>query len=191
MIYTVINFLETIKNPKRGGKYYERQRQLNKQVNEKNVSSFLEGFAEEFKRLNIQYAEAEFSGGHDEGGYDSFTWLDKDKKEINLKDCNNKSYYIRTLVKRQYDDADKGVKKIDVFYYDECKYETLENISLDDIFWKLGALDRFGSFAGEYNVNGTVLLNVITGEYKLEGNETVEDWQPLNDSGRISVTLTE
>ena len=82
-------------------------------------------------------------------------------------------------------------KKIDVFYYDDCKYQTLEDISIDEIFWKLGALDRFGSFAGEFNVNGTVLLNVITGEYKLEGNETVEDWQPLNDSGRISVTLTE
>jgi len=191
MIYTVINFLETIKNPKRGGKYYERQRQLTKQINEKNISNYLEGFAEEFKRLNIQYAEAEFSGGHDEGGYDSFVWLDKNKNEVKLTDCVNKSYYTRTLVKRQYDDADKGVKKIDVFYYDECKYETLENISLDDIFWKLGALDQFGSFAGEFNVNGTVLLNVITGEYKLEGNETVEEWLPLKSSGRISVTLTE
>jgi hypothetical protein len=191
MIYTVINFLETIKNPKRGGNYYERQRQLTKQINEKNISNYLEGFAEEFKRLNIQYAEAEFSGGHDEGGYDSFVWLDKNKNEVKLTDCVNKSYYTRTLVKRQYDDADKGVKKIDVFYYDECKYETLENISLDDIFWKLGALDQFGSFAGEFNVNGTVLLNVITGEYKLEGNETIEEWQPLKSSGRISVTLSE
>ena len=41
MIYTVINFLETIKNPKRGGKYYERQRQLDKQVNEKTYQVFL------------------------------------------------------------------------------------------------------------------------------------------------------
>lgn len=190
MIYTSLNFIETIKNTKRKNKFYERQRILSQEVNHKNVSNFLEGFTEEFERLKINYAQAEFSGGHDEGGYDSFVWLDKNKDNVDLKDCTNQSYYIRELVKREYLDKHKAVTKADIFYHDICKYERLNEIHLDDIFWKLGALDRFGSFAGEYNVNGTVLLNVITGEYTLEGNETVEDWQPLKDSGRISITLS-
>ena len=190
MIYTILNFIETVKNTKRKNKFYERQRILSQEVNHKNVSNFLEGFAEEFERLKINYAQAEFSGGHDEGGYDSFVWLDKNKDNVDLKDCTNQSYYIRELVKREYFDQHKNVTKIDIFYHDICKYERLNEIHLDDIFWKLGALDQFGSFAGEFNVNGTVLLNVITGEYTLEGNETVEDWRPLKDSGRISITLS-
>lgn len=82
MIYTSLNFIETVKNTKRKNKFYERQRILSQEVNHKNVSNFLEGFTEEFERLKINYAQAEFSGGHDEGGYDSFVWLDKNKDNV-------------------------------------------------------------------------------------------------------------
>ena len=98
MIYTTIKHLATIKHDKKLSQY-KKVADICERVNKENVSNFLDAFKDEFIRLNIRYINATFSGGHDEGGYDTFTYLNSKEEEVTLKDCENNNYQEVILVK--------------------------------------------------------------------------------------------
>lgn len=185
MIYNEVKHLITIKKNK-NLKCYDQERAISSENDKRNVKQFLFAFNTEFVLNKIQYLNATFSGGHDEGGYDSFNYLDKDKEEIKIKTKENKWYTVRTLVKRRYLNKKDIETKFDILYYDEEKVSNLIDINLENIFYALGALDRFGSFAGEFSVEGDVLLDVITGKYHLSGSESLEEYIPFSEDGSVS-----
>ena len=187
MIHTVIKHLETIKHDKKLS-YYTKVEQICERVNKQNVSNFLDAFKDEFTKQGIRYINATFSGGHDEGGYDTFSYLDNKEEEVILKDCENHNYLETTLVKSETLNNKKDVVKQDIFYYENYKHTNLKTFDLENIFYKLGALERFGSFAGEFSVDGEVTLDVITGKYKMTGNETIEEYQAIKSEGDIHLT---
>jgi len=187
MIYTTIKHLETIKHDKKLS-HYTKVAQICERINKQNVSNFLDAFYNEFIRLNIRYINATFSGGHDEGGYDTFTYLNSKEEEVPLKDCENYTYVETTLVKSETLNSKKDVVKQDIFYYEDHKYANLQAFDLSTIFYKLGALDRFGSFAGEFSVDGEVTIDVLTGKFKMTGNETIEEYQQIKTEGEVHLT---
>jgi len=187
MIHTIIKHLATIKHDKKLSQY-KKVADICERVNKENVSNFLDAFKDEFIRLGIRYINATFSGGHDEGGYDTFTYLDNKEEEVDLKDCENYTYVETTLVKSETLNNKNNIIKQDIFYYEDHKYANLQAFSLDNIFYKLGALDRFGSFAGEFSVDGEVTIDVLTGKFKMTGNETIEEYQAIKSEGEVHLT---
>jgi hypothetical protein len=188
MIYTNIKHLVSITYDKKYN-HYTKIRQIVEETEKKNVANFLKAFETEFKKLNLNYVLATFSGGHDEGGYDAFSFLNSKKEEVTFKnvDCEPHSYIHRTLVKKENENKKKEVISVDVFYYEEHLFKRLDQINMEEIFYKLGALERFGSFAGEFSVHGEVELNLLTGTYKLDGDETVEEYTKIKDEGNINI----
>ncbi len=187
MIETTIKHLETVKHDKKLS-YYTRIAKICERVNKENVSNFLHAFKDEFTKQGIRYINATFSGGHDEGGYDTFTYLNNKEEEVTLKNCENNNYQEVMLVKSETLNSKNDVIKQDIFYYEDCKYINLQTFSLDNIFYKLGALDRFGSFAGEFSVDGEVTIDVLTGKFKMTGNETIEEYQEIKSEGEVHLT---
>jgi cytoskeletal protein CcmA (bactofilin family) len=49
-----------------------------------------------------------------------------------------------------------------------------------------GALSEYGSFAGEFHVDGEVKLNVITKKYHVTGSQTVEQWEDIKQEGSVA-----
>ena len=187
MIYTVIKHLETVKHDKKLSQY-KKVADICEKINKQNISNFLNAFKDEFTKQGIRYINATFSGGHDEGGYDTFTYLDNKEEEVVLKECEHNNYVETTLVKSETLNSKNDVIKQDIFYYEDHKYTDLKTFNLENIFYKLGALDRFGSFAGEYSVDGEVTIDVLTGKYKMTGNETIEEYQAIKSEGDIHLT---
>lgn len=187
MIHTVIKHLATVKNDKKLSQY-SKVAQICEKINKQDISNFLDAFKPEFIRLDIRYINATFSGGHDEGGYDTFSYLDNKEKEITLKDCKNYTHVETTLVKLETLNSKKDVVKQDIFYYEAHKYSNLQSFDIENIFYKLGALDRFGSFAGEFSIDGEVTIDVLTGKFKMTGNETIEEYQAIKLEGEIHST---
>ena len=187
MIYTVIKHIETVKHDKKLS-YYTKVEQICERVNKQNISNFLDAFKDEFTKQGIRYINATFSGGHDEGGYDTFTYLDNKEEEVVLKECEHNNYVETTLVKSETLNSKNDVIKQDIFYYEDHKYTDLKTFNLENIFYKLGALDRFGSFAGEFSVDGEVTIDVLTGKFKMTGNETIEEYQAIKSEGDIHLT---
>ena len=70
-------------------------------------------------------------------------------------------------------------------------YSTLTNKRVDvleeleDILYKSGCLEEYGSFAGEFNVNGTVKLDVFTYKWQMDGNQSVEQYETVSDEGEL------
>ena len=56
---------------------------------------------------------------------------------------------------------------------------------LEDILYKSGCLDEYGSFAGEFNVNGTVKLDVFTYKWQMDGNQSIEQSESISDEGEL------
>jgi phage baseplate assembly protein gpV len=54
------------------------------------------------------------------------------------------------------------------------------------LLYKTGALNEYGSFAGEFHVDGEVKLNVITKKYHVTGSQTVEQWEDIKQEGSLA-----
>ena len=80
-------------------------------------------------------------------------------------------------------DNDKE-KKISVFYTVTNSEKNLLEV-LDDTLYSTGALEEYGSFAGEFSVNGTVKLNVFDYTWDRDGQESVETYERNMDEGSL------
>lgn len=99
-----------------------------------------------------------FSGGHDEGGIDGITFEDFDTGLISLPEIHWSDAYLMYP-------SDNWEPPIDL----------TDNQELSQLLQ--GPVDaEFGSWAGEWSVNGDVVWNVTDGTVIMTKNESVETY---------------
>jgi len=152
--------------------------------NKNYVKTVLNKLKDSFTKLNIKYIVGEFSGGNDDGGFDSVYLANAklDKVEISEQDKNLFRQWID--YKKIYTYEDDKDKKISVYSTNTDKMVNVLD-DLEDLLYKAGCLEEYGSFAGEFNVRGTVKLNVLTYKWELEGEQSVENYEDVTESGEL------
>ena len=157
---------------------------LENKANKEYVKEILKSLKETFTKYNIRYIIGNFSGGNDSGGFDNVYFADGEENEIVIKEENKKDFRFFVDKKNLYKVDNEKEKKISVFYSITNAEDNLSD-DLEDILYKTGCLEEYGSFAGEFSVDGTVKLDVLTCKWNREGQETLESYQSNNDEGEL------
>jgi phage baseplate assembly protein gpV len=71
------------------------------------------------------------------------------------------------------------MKKIDLL-------EPNSDYNAMSLLYSTGALNDYGSFAGEFRVEGEVKLDVINKKYYRTGSQTVEQWESIDEEGMVA-----
>jgi hypothetical protein len=153
-------------------------------ADKKYIKDILTQLKDTFTKLKIKYIVGEFYGGHDEGGFDN-TYFENDKGEvITIPEEEKNSFKKWVDVENIYTFENPKQKKT-TFYYTitNKRVDVLEE--LEDMLYKAGCLEEYGSFAGEFNVRGTVKLDVFTYKWELKGNQSVEQYEDVSDEGEL------
>jgi hypothetical protein len=152
--------------------------------NKNYVKTVLSKLKDSFTKLKIKYIVGEFSGGNDDGGFDSVYLANAklDKVEISEQDKNLFKQWVD--YKKIYTYEDEKDKKISVYSTNTDKMVNVLD-DLEDLLYKAGCLEEYGSFAGEFSVRGTVKLNVLTHKWELTGEQSVESYQDVTESGEL------
>ena len=87
--------------------------------------------------------------------------------------------------KNIYTYENEKAKKISVFYTITNSEKNLLDV-LEDTIYSTGALEEYGSFAGEFSVTGTVKLDVFNYTWERDGQESVETYERNYDDGTLS-----
>jgi len=153
-------------------------------ANKQYVKEILKSLKDTFTKNNIKYIIGQFSGGNDEGGFDSVYFADGKENEIVIKEENKKDFKFFVDKKNIYKFDNEKEKKISVFYTITNSENNLSAI-LEEILYSTGCLEEYGSFAGEFNVHGTVKLDVFDCKWNRDGQETVESYESNNDEGEL------
>lgn len=108
----------------------------------------------EMRKLSVDFLEAYYSGGNDEGGVDD-VWLYRRAKPRQRKDVEAKSVSgtITKMVRV------KLPPPTDYLDYDHPLYEALSDLLSMD----------FGSFAGEFRAQGVIFADIPSGRVWREG----------------------
>ena len=152
--------------------------------NKNYVKTVLSKLKDSFTKLKIKYIVGEFSGGNDDGGFDSVYLANAklDKVEISEQDKNLFRQWVD--YKKIYTYEDEKDKKISVYSTNTDKMVNVLD-DLEDLLYKAGCLEEYGSFAGDFNVNGTVKLDVFTYKWQMDGNQSVEQYETISDEGKL------
>ena len=110
----------------------------------------------ELEKQNIVTVTIEFSGGGDEGGCESIIAIDEDGKEVTW----DESYGTYNSVTHSYD------------YTPE---EKLRSSLCQPVYQK------YGGFAFEGSVHGTLTWNVKDKIVRINGQESVESWDDFDE----------
>lgn len=122
----------------------------------------------------------DFSGGNDEGGADAASFLDANGDGVKMPDSGVNAYE-----RERWDSANQRyvsegwvVWSVGPTGKQEQREATAEEIAAAKLEKVLEApiYDRWGSFAGEFYVHGTLEWDVATGKHKLTGSESHEVW---------------
>ena len=76
-----------------------------------------------------------------------------------------------------------------VLIFKKTSYERFDfndKETLETIMYNSGCLEEYGSFAGEFYVEGTVNLDVFTGKWAMEGQETMEQYENVSREGALA-----
>jgi len=125
-----------------------------------------EVFASMTKR-GINRIEIEFSGGNDEGGVDDIVFLDSNGESVEI---TRPSFYIFERNGKKFVTdfgltEDIPIEKADKEVLDNLRFfDSVENI----------VYSRYGSFAGDWSVCGTAILDVKEETATIQGQE--QDW---------------
>ena len=157
---------------------------LETNLNKEYVKEILKSLKDVFTKNKIQYIIGQFSGGHDEGGFDSVYLANKENDEIVIKEQKKEDFNFYVIKKKFYRFDNDKEKKISLFYTDNYDKNNLLNI-LEEILYSTGCLEEYGSFAGEFSVDGTVTLDVFTGKWNRDGQETVESYEANAEEGEL------
>ena len=181
-----IEDIKLIKTTKRDKEYswFDIESNIEKEYSQKNLNNVLDALKDKFKENNITYIWGNFSGGHDEGGFDDAEFYDEDLKKVEPKD-------LTTSWVTQYS-VFKTEENEEIKYYVSEYWKTIDLLKPDSdysamsILYGTGALHEYGSFAGEFHVDGEVKLNVITKKYHVTGSQTVEQWEDIEQEGSLA-----
>jgi hypothetical protein len=157
---------------------------LTNEADKKYVKDILTKLKDTFTKLKIKYLIGEFSGGHDEGGFDSTYFADENSEAITIPEEEKNSFRRWVDVDNIYTFENAKQKKT-TFYSTttDKRVDVLEE--LEDILYKSGCLEEYGSFAGEFDVNGTVKLDVFTYKWQMDGNQSIEQCESISDEGEL------
>lgn len=119
--------------------------------------------------LGFVGVEADFSGGNDEGGVDGVQGIKEDGERVVLEHAPYPCGH--------WDAA------IDKYVYDERATESPEREAAYTIYAAMEApvVDRWGSFAGDFYVSGTVTFDAATRVMKMSGEEEVKHDEPFSE----------
>jgi hypothetical protein len=180
--------LELIEEIKTKGSYdFDAQRKvdaLEKDAEREYIKEILKELKDTFIKHNIKYIVATFSGGNDEGGFDSVYLANDKEEEIVIEEKNKPEFRFFVNKKNIYKFDNEKEKKISVFYTITNSEKNLLDV-LDDTLYSTGALEEYGSFAGEFSVHGTVKLDVFKYSWERDGQESVETYERNTDEGEL------
>ena len=157
---------------------------LTTETEKKYVKDILIQLKDTFIKLNIKYLVGEFSGGNDEGGFDN-TYFADDKDEVITIPEEEKISFMKWVDKKNIYTFKNEKQKKTTFYstITNDRINVLEE--LEDMLYKSGCLEEYGSFAGEFNVRGTVKLDVFTYKWEMDGSQSVEQYENVSDEGKL------
>jgi len=187
MSLTLIQDIKT-----KGTDDYEARRKvhaLEKKAEREYIKEIFKELKDTFLKHKIKFIIGEFSGGNDEGGFDDVYFANEKEEQI-LIDCTKNEFESRRDFrffvdkKNIYEFENEKEKKISVFYTITNSEKNLLDV-LEDTLYSTGALEEYGSFAGEFRVSGTVKLDVNTCKWSMDGSQSTESWDNISDEGEL------
>ena len=160
------------------------------QIERKN-SNILQPIFKKMGKQGVNKISVPFSGGGDCGGFDgSITYYDKQAKEIEvnyskLKPDGWRTHYIPLIHKVPTKTEGKSTCQIFEYQYTDYKEYDVTEDWLIQRFYEFGFLNEWGSFAGEYHVNGQVIIYPETGKYTMPYNQSVEEYEQFEPTGEM------
>lgn len=144
---------------------------------------------EKMYKDGIHYLSLHFEGGHDEGGFDDgFEYLDKDKKPLTVKpDLTkyNPDGWIEHWTPLEYRNPKTKIAQVFKYCVTSYDHKPLTEEWLQSAWYDFGFLEEWGSFAFDGNVYGDVIVSTKDGTYKVEANETVEQYEDKSSEGSM------
>jgi len=188
-IKLVGQFIDHNTNHKDWWNEYQKGQQFALQIKKKNA----EPLREIYKKMyddGIHYLRLHFEGGHDEGGFDdNFQYLDCDKIDIDIKDISKyePTGWIITYIPLIHETKIKKQNITQVFEYPKTDYSNfkLTDNWLREKWYDFGFLEEWGSFAFEGHVSGDVTVSTKDGSYKIDCEESHEQWESKSNSGTM------
>jgi hypothetical protein len=168
----------------------ERYGELNKIENEilkENTKILLNKLKSVFKTNKIKFIIGNFAGGHDSGGFDDVMFADKDKYEITTLPKDKDDFIIYSDKSELF--TYQAENSEDILIFKKTSYERFDfnnRDTLETIMFDSGCLEEYGSFAGEFYVEGTINLDVFTGKWVMEGQETLEQCESFLREGDLA-----
>ena len=154
------------------------------EAEKKYIKDIFTQLKDTFINKKIKYLVGEFSGGNDEGGFDSAYFADDKGEAITIQE-EEKTLFIKWADTENIYTFENAKQKRTTFYSTTInkRVDVLEE--LEDILYKSGCLEEYGSFAGDFTVNGTVKLDVFTYKWQMDGNQSVEQYEIVSDAGEL------
>ena len=188
-IKLVGQFIDHDTNHKDWWNEYQKGQQFALQIKKKNA----EPLREIYKKMyddGIHYLRLHFEGGHDEGGFnDNFQYLDCDKIDMDIKDISKyePTGWIITYIPLIHETKIKKQNITQVFEYPKTDYSNfkLTDNWLREKWYDFGFLEEWGSFAFEGHVSGDVTVSTKDGSYKIDCEESHEQWESKSNSGSM------
>ena len=155
-----------------------------------NASPLKEVYEKMYKD-GIHYLSLHFEGGHDEGGFnDGFEYLDEHKKPLKVKPNltkYNPDGWIEHWTPLEYTDPKTKIAQIFKYCVTSYDHKPLTEAWLQSAWYDFGFLEEWGSFAFEGHVYGDVIVSTKDGTYKIEANETHEQYEDKSSEGSMFV----
>jgi hypothetical protein len=137
-------------------------------------------------KRGINRIEIHFSGGNDEGDIDQIQATDLEGNIIDIPDTPwvSSCYENQTVTKgvwlpNQAVDAEFQNQKF--VPLSDLDPEVLDNINFRSSFENI-VYDKYYTFAGDYYVEGTAILDVSENVAKITAQETVQEWHDVEES---------
>lgn len=125
----------------------------------------------------ITKIEVEFSGGNDEGGTDALYAYDKDGNTVDLK--LDRVYFGTRYNKDGTRTKVAWIDGKEITPDDLPTEHALQNRVAEELEQPI--YDRYGSFAGEFHVYGSLSWDVATGKARMNGQESVETYDDFSE----------
>jgi hypothetical protein len=130
------------------------------------------------RSLGVTEVNVHFSGGNDSGGADSLVARDANGNEVPIPQSGAHTSSQWDPNTRTWIDTGWVVNESTPTGWNE------RPATQEEIRWaRIGEVleqpiyDRWGTFAGDFEVDGTLTWNVLTGTHELHGQESMTSWQ--------------
>lgn len=161
--------------------YEQEQERLCQSVTKKNAYCLKDIFRK-IHEQGVTEMKVPFSGGHDEGGFEGeIHYYDKDGKELKLNYDKIQPGGWLTFYKpfKYLKKINDSKSEVSIFEHKWTEYDktVVTEDWLISKFYDFGFLEDYGSFAGEFSVSGEVVITPANGNYNVEANETLEEYE--------------